>query len=85
MCESGNIISCLPTFIKSSKYMTRIEPNYVDLFLRNARFPLLFLGAASLGLSALVAENSVQTEGGKHLCTLCGKVVRTIRQHIRGS
>ena len=37
-----------------------------------------------LGLSALVSENSVQTEGGKHLCTLCGKVVRAIRQHIRG-
>ena len=37
-----------------------------------------------LGLSALISENSVQTEGGKHLCTLCGKVVRAIRQHIRG-
>ena len=37
-----------------------------------------------LGLSALVSENSVQTEGGRHLCTLCGKVVQAIRQHIRG-
>ena len=37
-----------------------------------------------LGLAALVAENSVQTEGGKHLCTLCGKVLADIRQHIRG-